>query len=95
MPAQAVVLHLPGSLYDHFMQRAKRARRSLEEELLKAVESARTKPAADIAPENTTAGRGKSIPPSPLVIDDTEVLSGNWTWRSDADGKLSFQSRRR
>lgn len=44
MPAQAVTLHLPGTLYDHFEQRAKRARRSLEAELLKAVEAARTEP---------------------------------------------------
>jgi len=44
MPAQAVTLHLPGSLYDHFKERAKRARRSLEAELLKAVEAARTEP---------------------------------------------------
>ncbi len=40
MPAQAITLHLPGSLYDHFKERAKRARRSLEAELLKAVEAA-------------------------------------------------------
>lgn len=40
MPAQAVTLHLPGSLYDRFMERAKRARRSLEAELLRVVEAA-------------------------------------------------------
>lgn len=40
MSAQAVTLHLPGSLYDQFKERAKRARRSLEAELLKAVEAA-------------------------------------------------------
>ncbi len=40
MTAQAVTLHLPGSLYEHFKERAKRARRSLEAELLKAVEAA-------------------------------------------------------
>lgn len=44
MPAQSVTLHLPGTLYDHFKERAKRARRSLEAELLKAVEAARTEP---------------------------------------------------
>jgi len=40
MPAQTVTLHLPGSLYDRFKERAKRARRSLEAELLRVVESA-------------------------------------------------------
>jgi len=90
MPAQAVTLHLPVSLYDYFAQRARRARRSVEEELLEAVEAARTR-----SESPTIAGRGKKIPPSPLVIDDAEVLSGNWTWRSDEDGKLSFQTRQR
>jgi len=89
MPAQAVTLHLPTSLYDFFKQRAQRARRSVEEELLEAVETARA------TSESSMVAQGKKIPPSPLIIDDAEVLSGNWTWRSDGDGRLSFQSRQR
>ncbi len=44
MPAQAVTLNLPSSLYDEFRQRAKRSRRSVEAELLKAVEDAGAEP---------------------------------------------------
>ncbi len=40
MSAQTVTLHLPGSLYDLFKERASRARRSLEAELLEVVEAA-------------------------------------------------------
>lgn len=40
MPAQTVTLRLPGSLYDHFEARAKRSRRSVETEILRAVEAA-------------------------------------------------------
>jgi antitoxin (DNA-binding transcriptional repressor) of toxin-antitoxin stability system len=31
---------------------------------------------------------------SPLIIEDTEVLSGNWTWVSDEEGRLQFRARR-
>lgn len=44
MPAQTVTLQLPGSLYNHFKERAKRARGSLEAELLKVVTAAETEP---------------------------------------------------
>jgi hypothetical protein len=29
---------------------------------------------------------------SPLIVDDPEVLAGQWTWVTDADGQLAFQS---
>ena len=35
----------------------------------------------------------EDIPPSPLIIDDPEVLAGNWTWRSAENGQLVFQAR--
>jgi len=31
-------------------------------------------------------------PTSPLIIDDPDVLSGEWTWVSDGRGQLQFQS---
>jgi hypothetical protein len=31
---------------------------------------------------------------SPLIIEDAEVLSGNWTWVSDQEGRLQFRARR-
>ena len=37
MAAQAITLHLPPTLYDHFRQRAERAHRSVETEILEAV----------------------------------------------------------
>ena len=40
MPAHAVTLHLPDSLYDYFKHQAKRARSTLEAELLRIVTSA-------------------------------------------------------
>ncbi len=40
MSAHAVTLHLEGSLYDYFRRRADHRRRSLEAELLEAVEAA-------------------------------------------------------
>lgn len=40
MPAHAVTLHLPDSLYDHFKHQATRARSTLEAELLRIVEAA-------------------------------------------------------
>lgn len=40
MPAHAVTLHLPDSLYDYFKQQAKRARSTLEVELLRIVTAA-------------------------------------------------------
>ncbi len=39
MPAHAITLNLPASLYDHFQSRAKSTHRSLEAELLDAVAS--------------------------------------------------------
>lgn len=30
---------------------------------------------------------------SPLIIEDAEVLSGNWTWVSDEEGRLQFRAR--
>ncbi len=35
----------------------------------------------------------EQIQPSPLIIDDPEVLAGNWTWRSAENGQLVFQAR--
>jgi len=29
--------------------------------------------------------------PSPLVVDDPGVLSGQWTWVTDEQGQLQFQ----
>ncbi len=40
MPAHAVTLHLPDSLYDHFKHQARRARSTLEAELLRIVTAA-------------------------------------------------------
>ncbi len=40
MSAHAVTLHLPDSLYHHFIRQAERARSSLESELLRIVEAA-------------------------------------------------------
>ena len=48
MPAHAVTLHLPDSLYDHFRHQAKQARRTLEAELLRIVETAA--PAEEVLP---------------------------------------------
>ncbi len=48
MPAHAVTLHLPDSLYDYFRHQAKRARRTLEAELLRIVETAA--PAEEVLP---------------------------------------------
>lgn len=31
---------------------------------------------------------------SPLVVDDPEVLSGNWSWVAGEDGQLEFRARR-
>ena len=30
---------------------------------------------------------------SPLIIDDPDVLSGDWTWTAGEDGRLHFQPR--
>jgi hypothetical protein len=50
MPAHAITLHLPETLYERFRQRAEWSRRSLETELLEAVASAA--PAeAELSPE--------------------------------------------
>jgi hypothetical protein len=40
MPAHAVTLHLPDSLYEYFQQQAEHARRTLEAELLRIVAAA-------------------------------------------------------
>ncbi len=48
MPAHAVTLHLPDSLFNHFGHQAKRSRRTLEAELLRIVESAA--PADEVLP---------------------------------------------
>ena len=31
---------------------------------------------------------------SPVVVEDPDVLSGNWTWVGDREGQLQFQPRR-
>ena len=31
--------------------------------------------------------------PSSLVVDDPEVLQGDWTWTSDEKGQLQFKAR--
>jgi hypothetical protein len=49
--------------------------------------------ALEKASQKPLVAREKKIPPSPLVIDDAEVLAGNWTWLSDENGKLSFEPR--
>lgn len=33
-------------------------------------------------------------PGSPLIVDDPALLEGDWTWQTDEDGQLVFQSRR-
>ena len=30
---------------------------------------------------------------SPLIIEDEDVLSGNWTWATDEQGRLKFSAR--
>ncbi|HYU33914.1 MAG TPA: hypothetical protein VEW48_17310 [Thermoanaerobaculia bacterium] len=50
MPAHAITLHLPETLYERFRQRAEWSRRSLETELLDAVASA-APAAAELSPE--------------------------------------------
>jgi hypothetical protein len=34
-------------------------------------------------------------PASPVLVEDPEVLSGNWTWVGDQEGQLQFRSRRK
>ncbi len=34
-----------------------------------------------------------SAPTSPVAVCDPEVLSGEWTWKSDEDGNLQFRGR--
>lgn len=34
-------------------------------------------------------------PASPVLVEDPEVLSGNWTWAGDRDGQLQFRPRRK
>lgn len=50
MPAHAITLHLPETLYERFRQRAEWSRRSLETELLDAVASAASVE-GDLSPE--------------------------------------------
>ncbi len=50
MSAQAGTLHLPTSLYDLLRQRARKARQSLEAEILDVVTSA-VRPTDDLPPE--------------------------------------------
>jgi plasmid stability protein len=57
MPAHAVTLHLPDSLYDHFKVQAKRARRTLEAELLRIVETAA--PPGEVLPAELEAAMTK------------------------------------
>jgi len=33
-------------------------------------------------------------PPSPLVVRDADVLSGQWHWSADANGQLEFEAER-
>lgn len=51
MPAHAVTLHLPETLYERFRQRAEWTRRSLETELLEVVASAAAPTEAELSPE--------------------------------------------
>jgi hypothetical protein len=37
----------------------------------------------------------QEIPPSPLIVEDPDILSGDWTWRAETDGELTFTPRRR
>jgi prevent-host-death family protein len=32
---------------------------------------------------------------SPVLVNDPDVLSGNWTWAGDQAGRLQFRPRRR
>ena len=34
-------------------------------------------------------------PASPVLVNDPDVLSGNWTWVGDKEGHLQFRPRRR
>jgi hypothetical protein len=34
-------------------------------------------------------------PTSPVLVEDPEVLSGNWTWVGDPEGQLQFRPRRK
>jgi len=36
-------------------------------------------------------GTGIEPPASPLIIDDPDVLSGEWTWVSEDEGQFKFQ----
>ena len=73
MSAEAVTLHLPGSLYDHFKERAKRARRSLEAELLKVVEAAGMDSQEDLPPQLARA------------VGDLRELDDEALWRAARD----------
>lgn len=35
------------------------------------------------------------VPASPLVVEDPDVLEGQWTWQASAEGDLTFRPRRR
>jgi hypothetical protein len=37
----------------------------------------------------------EAIPSSPLIIEDPDVLAGDWSWRADSKGELAFEPRRR
>jgi len=60
MPAHAITLHLPETLYERFRQRAEWTHRSLETELLDAVASA-------------ASGEGEL---SPALMETVEALNG-------------------
>jgi plasmid stability protein len=57
MPAHAITLHLPDTLYERFRQRAEWSRRSVETELLDAIASAASVE-AELSPEFLKAAEG-------------------------------------
>ena len=69
MPAHAITLHLPETLYERFKQRAEWSRRSLETELLDAVASAAAPTEAELSPELIE------------VVDALEGLADEELWR--------------
>jgi hypothetical protein len=79
MAAHAVTLRLPAPLYDHFQNRAERAHRSLEAELLDAVATAATDE------EELSQDLAKAL-------GDLELLNDRELWRV-ARNSLSDDSR--
>lgn len=79
MAAHPVTLRLPAPLYDHFQSRAKRARRSLEAELLDAV--------AAIAADEEQLPQDVA-----KALADLELLNDDELWRA-ARNHLSEEAR--